>query len=178
MFAVIFVIFYGISITTQLKGVMKMKEYNHELVREQIMELQKLNGAAIKPIVLIPVFYEQLHSEKPKGRMDRVKARNMADVFAALCNEYYIMNAYNNHPEEEFYMAPSKWEKYLLGKQAIRKSITELANMGLISYRKVSCPNDPMKKTFMYRIHAFMLERLVDKLKKKKEEEQEAIVIS
>ena len=52
----------------------------HEQAREMLMAIQNQSGAAIKPFGVFQFFYDFLKS-KSKSKMNRVKARNIADVY-------------------------------------------------------------------------------------------------
>ena len=67
----------------------------HEQARDLFMSIQKQSGAAIKPIGVFQFFYNYITTIS-KSKMNRVKARNIADVYCALQNEFFITNGSKN----------------------------------------------------------------------------------
>ena len=83
----------------------KQTKLAHEQVREMFFQIQNESGSAIKPIGLFTFFYNYL-KQISNSKMIKVKARNIADVYCALQNEFFLTNGCKN-PHEWFYMTQS-----------------------------------------------------------------------
>jgi len=122
----------------------------HEQAREMLMAIQNQSGAAIKPFGVFQFFYDFLKS-KSKSKMNHVKARNIADVYCALHNEFFITNGCRN-PHEWFYLTQSRWQKYGLGRKAICNSIKFLTDNMFIETTLRTHPYKPQNKIRYYKI--------------------------
>lgn len=128
----------------------------HEKARDYFMSIQKQSGAAIKPIGVFQFFYNYI-STRSSSKMNRVKARNIADVYCALQNEFFITNGSKN-PHEWFYMTKSRWDKYGLGRKAIYNSIKFLSENMFIETTLRTHPHIPQNKLRWYKIDLKWLE--------------------
>lgn len=129
----------------------------HKKVREAFIDMEKSSGAALKPFGLFPLFYKLLQSIQP-NKMNRVKARNVADVFCALQNEYFVIN-FDGKNIDWFYMTTIRWQKYGLGRKAIYNSITFLKYCGIVDNE---IRQHPLKEQNKVRYYRFNLDRLKD----------------
>lgn len=129
----------------------------HAKVREAFLDMEKASGSAIKPFGLFKVFYKLLQSLQP-NKMNRVKARNVADVFSALQNECFVIN-FNGKNDDWFYMTTKRWQKYGLGRKAIYNSVIFLKYCGII---ETEIRQHPLKEQNDVRYYKFNLKRLKD----------------
>lgn len=129
----------------------------HEIVRKSIFEMQKASGAAIKPFGLLTLFYKLLQEFSP-NKMNKVKARNVSDVFSALQNESFVIN-FDGKNCDWFYMTWKRWQKYGLGRKAIYNSVMFLKFIGVI---QTEIRQHPLKPQNPVRYYKFNLERLKD----------------
>jgi hypothetical protein len=127
----------------------------HKRVRESILAMQKHSGSAIKPFGLFNVFYKILQRDS-RHKMNRVKARNVADVFSALQNEFFVIN-HDGKNVEWFYMTEKRWAKYGLGRKAIYNSLMFLR---LYSIIETQIRPHPLKRQNKVRFYRFDLEML------------------
>lgn len=136
---------------------------NHKKIREIMLKMQNEKGAAIKPLVLVPIFFDWLRENYP-SKMNIITAKNMAEVFSALCNEHYIMSKCGMIKGNEFFMAISRWKKYEIKRKAKERATLMLKEMGLISYRKK--PNGMWDNDYIfYKISVVFLDCLRLKIK-------------
>ncbi len=131
----------------------------HEQVREMFLQIQGESGAAIKPIGLFNFFYNWLKRYDP-SKMIKVKARNIADVYSALQNEFFLTNGCKN-PHEWFYMTQSRWDKYGLGKKAISNSVKFLQHNLLLETTLRQHPYKAQNKVRYYKLNLQMLQGIV-----------------
>lgn len=133
---------------------------NHMIVRNNFLDMQKEKGAAIRPLGLFELFLKILNKfYLPNGKMNRVRARNITDVFCALQNEYFIIN-YDGRNSNWFYMTEKRWAKYGLGKKAIHNSRVFLQDIEAIETKVEQHPHKPQNKVRFYKINLEMLENL------------------
>lgn len=143
----------------QIKTTQEMK-LPHEQARDLFMSIQKQSGAAIKPIGVFQFFYNYITTIS-KSKMNRVKARNIADVYCALQNEFFITNGSKN-PHEWFYMTQSRWDKYGLGRKAIQNSIKFLSENIFIETTLRTHPYIPQNKLRWYKLDLEWLKYIAD----------------
>ena len=122
----------------------------HEKARDYFMSIQKQSGAAIKLIGVFQFFYNYIIT-RSSSKMNRVKARNISDVYCALQNEFFITNGSKN-PHEWYYMTQSRWDKYGLGRKAIYNSIKFLSENMFIETTLRTHPYIPQNKLRWYKI--------------------------
>lgn len=133
---------------------------NYKKVRKLIFNLQKQSGAVIKPIVFAQLFYLYLKKYHP-SRNNIDQARNMAEVFAILCNEYYI-HAKMHGITSAFFVTEDKWREYMIGKTAKENSIKLLKEMKLIDYYNFYRESKQHRRR-MYIINLEKIEELIHK---------------
>lgn len=131
----------------------------HEQARELLLSIQTQSGAAIRPLGIFQFFYSYLQKFH-KSRMNKIKARNIAEVYCALQNEFFITNGCKN-PHEWFYMTESRWDKYGLGKKAIYNSVKFLNETLFIETTLRTHPYKPQNKVRYYKIDMPRLLQLV-----------------
>lgn len=126
-------------------------------VREEIIKMQHCGGAMIKPLVLYQIFNVIIPNEE-KTKMTKSRIRDIVDTFCALCNEYYLIYCFDEHPKTKFYMSEERWTKYFLGQKARENSIKFLAEYKIIRCDKIKNPNRPVN---IVRTYEFNLDWLV-----------------
>lgn len=146
----------------QENEVITEEKLNHEIVREAFFKMQKSSGAAIKPFGLLPLFCRLLKAFKP-NKMNRLQARNIADVFSALQNEYFVIN-HNGKNNEWFYMTTKRWQKYGLGKKAIYNSINFLHFCCIIDTEIRQHPLKEQNKVRYYKFNLDMVKTLMEEV--------------
>ena len=139
----------------RFEDINKQTKLAHEQVREMFFQIQNESGAAIKPIGVFTFFYNYL-KQISTSKMIKVKARNIADVYCALQNEFFLTNGCKN-PHEWFYMTQSRWEKYGLGKKAIQNSVMFLKDN---LFLETTLRQHPFKQQNKVRYYKLDLERL------------------
>lgn len=112
------------------------KQQNCIKVRDMISKLQKKSGAIIKPIAFGKQFYNYLCEKYPTNKMNIDRARTMAEVFAILCNEYYV-HGLRYDLKSAFFVTEKTWLKMLIGRKARENSIKILKEIGLINYYNI-----------------------------------------
>lgn len=111
------------------------KKGNHLVVKNMLWNMQELS----KEFLIMPRFLEQFFflylNEKHPSQQNKQLALNVARVFAVLSHQYY-KSATNFNMVSSFWVSPSVWDKFLVGRKAKDNSIAILEKMGLIiSYR-------------------------------------------
>ncbi|MCM1404510.1 MAG: hypothetical protein NC133_03370 [Prevotella sp.] len=120
----------------------------YQQARDLLMSIQNESGAAIQPFGIYNFFYGYLQKNYP-SKMNKVKARNIASVYCALLNEFYITNG-NENPHIWFYMTEKHWAKYGLGRKAIYNSVTFLRDNQFILTRVKPHPYITINKVRFY----------------------------
>lgn len=133
---------------------------NYKKIRKVLFNLQKQSGAIIKPIAFAQLFYVYLRKYYP-SRNNLDQARNMAEVFAILCNEYYIHGKMHGITTA-FFITEEKWREYMIGKTAKEHSIKILKKMKLIDYYNFYKESKQHRRR-MYIINLEKLEELIHK---------------
>ena len=109
-----------------------IKFASHREVRDELIEMQKCGGAMIMPFTLIKLFYE-LASDEEDTPNKKVRARNGAYFFCALCNEYWLFYFYDKRPNTEFFILDDRWEKYFISDSIKSDAIEFLQSIYLIA---------------------------------------------
>lgn len=122
----------------------------YQQARDLLMSIQSESGAAIQPFGIYNFFYGHLQKNYP-SKMNKVKVRNVATVYCALLNEFYITNG-DIKPHVWFYMTEKRWAKYGLGRKAIYNSVTFLRDNQFILTRIRPHPYIPINKVRFYYI--------------------------
>ncbi len=138
-----------------------MKKYKK--IREILEELAEVNGFVINPICLQDYIYQYLKLKHPKDKNNITKARNASQVFAVLCNEFYLMNI-NQCTTKEFYMSQERWEKYNIKQRMIETSTQLLKEMNLLSWRYIKADYDAYTHIKLYNINVKTLEEIKDEI--------------
>lgn len=131
----------------------------HEVVREEMLLLQKSGGSAIKPLSLYRVFLEIIKEIDPEETRPLVWARYVSDTFCALANEFYVINAFSKNPQEDFYLSEDRWEKYYLG-GGRDKALDYLEQMDLVARIVNEDPKDLTQNYTTYKINVALLTAL------------------
>lgn len=107
----------------------------HKLVKSTLLNLQELDKEfLVTPRSLERFFLLYLNQYHP-SQQNLQRAVNMARVYALLSHQYY-QSAEKYHMVASFFVSPSIWERWLIGRKAKESSIKLLKEMGLvISYR-------------------------------------------
>lgn len=133
---------------------------NYKKVRKILVDLQKQSGSIIKPIAFAQLFYLYLKKNHP-SRNNIDQARNMAEVFAILCNEYFIHGKTHNITSA-FFITQEKWREYMIGRTARENSIKILKEIGLIDYYNFYKKSKETRRR-MYIVNLAKLEQLIYK---------------
>ena len=136
------------------------KKGNHFVVKNMLWKMQELSGEfLILPRFLDLFFFLYLNKKKPNQQNKQI-ALNLTRVYSLLCHQYY-KSATTFNMITSFYVSPSVWDKFLIGRKAKDKSISILKEMGLIvAYRynrNKFAPSDNSRFVIMYQ---FNLEKI------------------
>ncbi len=96
-----------------------------EVIRSEMLAMQKMNGAAITPLILYRVYQILLSVDK---RTD-ISAKTVADTVCALCNELYLANYRLVEPTTEFVLTERQWEKYCIDPSERKKVLDYITNV-------------------------------------------------
>ena len=142
---------------------LKLTPPAYKRIRKAVGTMMSKTGGTMKPIGLAPLFFGYLQAHCP-SKMNRLKARNMAEVFTALLNEAYLCTCEHGgkKPKEWFYMTNARWEKHLLNKRNCRRYVRLLAHMRYIATYVGQHPLIPGNKVTFYKIDADALEDLAN----------------
>lgn len=113
----------------------EQKKGQHEIIKNALLNMQEPNGEfLITPRPLEQFFLLYLNKFHP-SQQNIQRALNIARVYSLLVHQYY-KSAVNFNMVSSFYVSPSIWEKWLIGRKAKENSIEILKEMGIIiSYR-------------------------------------------
>lgn len=127
------------------------KKGNHTIIKSMLMDMEELSGE----FLIVPRFLEQffllyLNKHHPSQQNSQL-ALNVARVFAVL------KSATQCNMTASFYVSPSVWEKWLVGRKAKESSIAILEKMGMIiSYhfnRNKFAPTENPRIVTMYQFN-------------------------
>ncbi len=113
----------------------EQKKGLHEIVKNSLLNMQEPSGE----FLILPRPLEQfflLYLNKYHASQQNIqRALNIARVYSLLSHQYY-KSATNFNMQASFYVSPSVWAKWFIGRKAQESSIKILKEMGLIiSYR-------------------------------------------
>lgn len=113
----------------------EQKKGLHEIVKNSLLNMQEPSGE----FLILPRPLEQfflLYLNKYHASQQNIqRALNIARVYSLLSHQYY-KSATNFNMQASFYVSPSVWDKWFIGRKAQESSIKILKEMGLIiSYR-------------------------------------------
>ena len=137
----------------------------YKRIRNAVDTMKDKTGYAVKPLGIAPMFLGYLQRHCP-SKMNKLKARNMAEVFAALLNEAYLCTSEHGgqRAREWFYMTDKRWEKHLLNKRNIRRYIRLLAHMKLIATYVGQHPLIRANKVTFFKIDVNAVEALSNEM--------------
>lgn len=135
---------------------LEQKKGNHIVVKNTLWDMQELG----KEFLIVPRYLEQFFflylNEKHPSQQNKQLALNVARVFSVLSHQYY-KSATKFNMVSSFYVSPSIWDKFLVGRKAKDNSIAILEQMGLItSYRfnrNKFAPPDNSRFVIMYQFN-------------------------
>lgn len=139
---------------------LEKKKGAHVVVKNVLWNMQELS----KEFLIVPRFLEQFFflylNEKSPSQQNKQLALNVARVLAILSHQYY-KSATKFNMVSSFYVSPSVWDKFLVGRKAKDSSISVLKEMGLIiSYRFNRNKYAPAENSRFVIIYQFNLEKV------------------
>lgn len=142
---------------------LEQKKGNHSIIKSVLMDMEELSGE----FLIVPRFLEQFIflylNEKQPSQQNKQLALNVARVFALLSHQYY-KSVTKFNMDSSFYVSPSVWDKWLIGRKAKDSSIAMLEKMGvIISYRfnrNKFAPPDKSRFVIMYQFNLDKVEWL------------------
>lgn len=138
-----------------------MKKF--QKIRNILEDLAEVNGFVINPICLQEYIYHYLKTKYPKDKNNISKARNTSQVFAVLCNEFYLINI-NVQSKKEFFMTQERWEKYNIKQRMIETSTQILKDMKLLNWKYEKLQNDAYSYIKIYDIKLNKLSEIRDEI--------------
>jgi hypothetical protein len=107
----------------------------HEVVKSTLMDMEELSREfLILPLILERFFFLYLEKNHP-SQQNKQTALSITRVFSVLSHQYY-KSATKFNMVAAFFVSPSVWDKFLIGRKAKESGIEVLKEMGLIiSYR-------------------------------------------
>lgn len=135
---------------------LEQKKGNHVVVKNVLWNMQELS----KEFLIIPCFLEKFFfiylNEKHPSQQNKQLALNIARVFSLISHQYY-KSATKFNMVSSFYVSPSVWDKFLIGRKAKDSSITILEEIGVItSYcfnRNKFAPPNESRFVIMYQFN-------------------------
>lgn len=127
---------------------------HHIAVRNELLKLQRLGGAMIKPLALHELTLLMLRGTEDESNTALVKA--ITDTYCALCNEYYIVCYSSSDPKEEFVVPEERWQKYCLNQKTRQKTFEYLQCWGF-----VECNDRISTEGIPYTTYKIELKRLI-----------------
>ena len=114
---------------------LEQKKGQHWVVKNSLLNLQELNKEfLILPLALEKFFLLYLDKHHP-SQQNKQRAVNIARVYALLSHQYF-QSAEKYNMVASFFVSPSIWDKWLIGRKAKESSIKTLQEMDVIfSYR-------------------------------------------
>ncbi len=128
----------------------------HKIVKNALFNLQEpTEEFLIVPRPLEKFFLLYLNKFFP-SQQNKQCALNVARVFALLSHQYYL-SAEKFNMKTSFYVSPSIWDKWLIGRKAKETSIKILKEMGLITKyrfnRNKYAPAEESRFVIMYQFN-------------------------
>lgn len=133
------------------------KKPDHILVREALVNFQRLGGAAITPLVLYQVFEKVLDAE----RITDLSPKAVTDVFCAICNEFYTSN-YKTGIQHDLVMSETRWKKYYINREERRRAMELLIKIRVIKIGEINSFSDSSKRVQVIGIELDVLSQLYD----------------
>jgi hypothetical protein len=162
---------YGESLGVDPKEPLKLtrtpQEPNYLRIRNAVKGMiDKAGGGILSPKGLAPIFYGYLQRIKPNGRMNKLIARNMANVFKVLLDASHIFTSeYNgNTPKEWFYVTDKIWQDNLLNKRNLKRYINLLMHMKLLGKCIGNHPLIKGSKITFYKIDPEAVENIANEM--------------
>lgn len=134
----------------------EQKKGQHEIIKNALLNMQEPSGEfLITPRPLEQFFLLYLNKFHP-SQQNIQQALNVARVYSLLVHQHY-KSAVNFNMTSSFYVSPSIWEKWLIGRKAKENSIKILKETGLIkSYRfnrNKHAPTEESRVVIMYQFN-------------------------
>ena len=128
----------------------------HKVVRKVLLNMQEpTKEFLILPQKLEKFFYLYLNKFHPSQQNKQI-ALNIVRVFSVLSHQYYL-SAEKFNMKASFFVSPSIWEKWLIGRKAKENSIKILEEIGLIFHyrfnRNKHAPEDESRFVIMYQFN-------------------------
>lgn len=132
----------------------------HKIVKNALLNLQEpTEEFLIVPRPLEKFFLLYLNKFFP-SQQNKQCALNVARVFALLSHQYYF-SAERCNMKASFFVSPSIWEKWLIGRKAKETSIKILEEMGLITkYRYNRNKYAPAEESRFVIMYQFILQKV------------------
>ena len=132
----------------------------HKIVKNALLNLQEPTAEfLVVPRPLEKFFLLYLNKFFP-SQQNKQCALNVARVFALLSHQYYH-SAEKFNMKVSFFVSPSIWEKWLIGRKAKKTSIKILEEMGLITkYRFNRNKNAPAEESRFVIMYQFNLQKV------------------
>ncbi len=138
----------------------EQKKGLHEIVKNSLLNMQEPSGE----FLILPRPLEQfflLYLNKYHASQQNIqRALNITRVYSLLVHQYY-KSATKFDMIASFYVSPSIWEKWLIGRKAKENSIMILKEMGLIiSYRFNRNKGAPAEESRFVVMYQFNLQKV------------------
>lgn len=138
----------------------EQKKGQHEIVKNALLNMQEPSGE----FLIMPRPLEQfflLYLNKYHASQQNIqRALNITRVYSLLVHQYY-KSATKFDMIASFYVSPSIWEKWLIGRKAKENSIKILKEMGLIiSYRFNRNKGAPAEESRFVVMYQFNLQKV------------------
>ena len=139
---------------------LEKKKGLHKVVKNTLLNMQELSKEfLVTPRALEKFFLLYLNKYHP-SQQNKQRAINVARVYALLSHQYY-QSAERYHMVASFFVSPSIWEKWLIGRKAKENSIKLLQEMGLIfSYRFNRNKHAPIEESRFVIMYQFILSKV------------------
>lgn len=139
---------------------LEKKKGNHQYVKNALLNMNELSREfLVIPRLLEKFFLLYLNKHRPSQQNSQL-ALNVVRVFALLSHQYY-KSATIFKVVSSFYVAPSAWDKWLIGRRAKESGINILKEMGVItSYRFNRNKYAPIENFRFVTMYQFNLEKV------------------
>ena len=138
----------------------KKKEGMHKIVKNALLNMQEPTAEfLITPPALEKFFFLYLNKYH-KSQQNKQSALSLTRVFSLLSHQYYL-SAEKFNMKASFYVSPSIWDKWLIGRKAKENSIKILEEMDLIfQYRFNLNKYAPKEESRFVKMYQFNLQRV------------------
>jgi len=135
---------------------------DHKQVRKIILEMVALGKSyIINPPILRKVFYNILQEKNPTNKMNKPKARGVAEVFACICNQYFLVGNKFKF-KHSFFVSQSVWDYHLIGDKEMKNGVKFLKEIDLIHYyNRYENDNKKSRKRY-YQINFNTLQKIYE----------------